>query len=62
MRAIRACAVGLAAGCAVVVLVFDITGNLEPIRNLFLIGGISLGIAASLSFIDQRRKKRVKPL
>jgi hypothetical protein len=63
MRAIRASAVGLAAGCAVVVLVFVITGNLEPIRNLFLIGGVSLAIAAPLSFMDDhRRKKRVKPL
>ena len=50
--------VGLAAGCGVVVLVFVITGNLEPIRSLFLIGGISLAIAAPFSFIDEHRRKK----
>ena len=43
-------------------LVFDIAGDLDPIRTLFLVGGVCLAIAAPLSFIDDhRRKKRATP-
>jgi hypothetical protein len=59
MKAIARSLVGLAAGCGAVVLVFDITGDLEPIRSLILMGCASFAIAASLFFLhDHRRKKR----
>jgi hypothetical protein len=62
MRAIAATFVGLAAGCGIVALVFDIAGDLDPIYTLFLVGGVCCAIAAPLFFIDDhRRRKRATP-
>lgn len=58
MRAIARGMDVLAGAFGVAVLVLVIAGNLEPIRSLFLGGGICLAIAAPLSFLDEHRRKK----
>jgi hypothetical protein len=61
MRAVASTLVLLAAVCGVVLLVFDITGDLEPIRSLVLVAGVCLAIATPLFFIDDHQRRTASP-